>query len=435
MSQITADHAHGHGHHEPGYIEARRHIDMNAVTLKGGKGVSGLLIIIGIAAIAFTAFGGFSTGGMDEAAAKAAKTHALAAYHMGFLYVMGLALGCLGLQMILQQFNAGWSGTIRRHAEIAASLMWVVLLLFIPIAYIDICVLHGGLFSWMNPAKTAGDPIYAAKAGFLNVKFFLVRAAVYFTIWILLAGTLYRLSRRQDETGDKWITARQRFISSFGLLLFALTTAFAAFDWLMSLDYHFFSTMLGVYFFAGSIVSTIAMLGIIMTTLRLKGKYGAAFTEEHQHDLGKLQFAFIVFWAYITFCQYFLIWYSNIPEETAFYNLRKDGGYMNIFTILAWGHFVLPFLILVMRPIKRNAHTFRLLALWIMVMHGVDLFFMVRPVVKSVKIGENWWLDVLGIIGPVFLFLGLVVWKMGKAPLVPIKDPRLDEILHHKNYV
>lgn len=436
MSQIAAGHDHSHGHgdhhgHEPGYIAARKQLDMGALTWSGGA-ISGLLMLIGVAGIAVTVFGAFSTAGD---APKAAQAHALAAYLMGFLFVMGLCLGSLGFQMILQQFNAGWSAAPRRQAETIASLSWVLLLLFVPIAYLELFQTKGLLFAWMDSAKTAGDPIFYAKKMWLNPTRWMIAAAIYFTVWISLGTVLYKLSRKQDETGDRWITAKARFISSFGLLLFALTTAFASFDWLMSLDYHWFSTMFGVYFFAGSIVSTVAMLCVVMCTLRIRGKFGATFTQEHQHDLGKLLFAFTVFWAYVTFCQYFLIWYSNIPEESAFYVLRQNGDYMKVFTLLCWGHFVAPFLVLLVRKVKRNAQALRLVALWLLVMHAADLFFMVRPIVKSVPMGSNWWIDALGIAGPVFLFMGLVVWKMGKAPLVPIKDPRLDEVLAHKNYV
>ena len=279
MSQIAAGHDHSHGHgdhhgHEPGYIAARKQLDMGALTWSGGA-ISGLLMLIGVAGIAVTVFGAFSTAGD---APKAAQAHALAAYLMGFLFVMGLCLGSLGFQMILQQFNAGWSAAPRRQAETIASLSWVLLLLFVPIAYLELFQTKGLLFAWMDSAKTAGDPIFYAKKMWLNPTRWMIAAAIYFTVWISLGTVLYKLSRKQDETGDRWITAKARFISSFGLLLFALTTAFASFDWLMSLDYHWFSTMFGVYFFAGSIVSTVAMLCVVMCTLRIRGKFGATFT-------------------------------------------------------------------------------------------------------------------------------------------------------------
>lgn len=442
MSQITAGHDHGngashahgaqdaHGHAEAPYVAARRKLDLSRLVPGAGfaRPVWAGLLFLGVVGLAVTLFGAFSTG-------PNGKTHALTAYHMGFLYVLGIALGSLGIVLIFQQFNAGWSASVRRQAETIASLMPIVLLLFIPVVVIEVGFTHGALFSWMNAEHTAGDPVFAAKSGYLNVSFWLVRAAIYFAIWIGLGAALYRLSRKQDQTGDRWLTARARWVSSFGLLLFALSTAFASFDWLMSLDYHWFSTMFGVYFFAGSVVCALSVLIMILVSLRASGRMGPCFTAEHQHDLGKLLLSFTIFWAYVTFCQYFLIWYSNIPEEAAFYNLRKDGGYMPLFVLLCFGHFLVPFLVLLFRDVKRSTLMLRLVAVWMLIMHGCDLFFMVRPIVKSVPVGEHIWIDVFGILGPVSLFLGLVVWKMGRAPLVPIKDPRLDELLAHKNYV
>jgi hypothetical protein len=420
---------HAHEHHEEPQVAARRELDMGR--LNPGPGFAAMarnaLLFVGVVGILVVAFSGFTSG-------PDGQQHALVSYHMGFLYALGLALGALGLQMILQQFNAGWSATVRRTAETMASLFWVVAILFIPVAYLELTTTHGMVFSWLNPEHQ--DEVYHKKAMFLNPFWWCVRAAVYFGIWMFLGWRLYSLSRKQDETGDRWLTAKARFTSSFGLLLFALSTAFAAFDWLMSMDYHFFSTMFGVCFFAGATVSCLAVMILILCSLRASGRLGKLFTEEHQHDLGKLLFAFTVFWAYVTFAQYFLIWYSNVPEEAAFYNLRNDGGYQTFFQILCIGHFIVPFVILLVRPIKRSATLLRVVALWMVVMHAVDLIYIARPIVtKSLPFGTNVWVDIAGILGPVCLFLGFVVWKMGRAPLIPIKDPRLQEVLAHKNYV
>ncbi len=427
-------HSHpAHSHHEEAHVAARRELDMAKLNPGPGFGsmVRNALFFVGVVGLGLVAFSA-STG------EEAAKQHALVSYHMGFLYALGLALGGLGLQMILQQFNAGWSATVRRTAETFSSLFWVVLILFLPIAYLELTAKHSLVFHWLNQAHLAPelqDPVYHKKSGFLSPNWWAIRAAIYFIIWIGLGTRLYRLSRKQDETGDRWLTAKARFTSSFGLLLFALSTAFAAFDWLMSMDYHWFSTMFGVCFFAGCTVSCLAVMCLILCSLRASGRLGKLFTEEHQHDLGKLLFAFTVFWAYVTFCQYFLIWYSNVPEEAAFYNLRNDSGYKSFFQLLCIGHFLVPFVILLIRPIKRNATGLRIVALWMVVMHGVDLVYIARPIVSGVAPGTNAWVDIAGILGPVGLFLGFVVWKMGRAPLVPIKDPRLQEVLAHKNYV
>ena len=435
MSTISAGHPHGHSDshahalHEEAHIAARGAIDVSKLTPGPGFASTArfALWFVGVVGILFIVMSGYG-GGAES------KQHALVSYHMGFLYALGLALGSLGLQMILQQFNAGWCAVVRRTAETIASLFWVVALLFIPIAYIELSSKAGMIFSWMNPVN-AGDPILAEKSLWLNPWRWGITSAIYFLIWIVLGLKLYSLSRKQDETGDRWLTARARKISSVGLLVFALSTAFASFDWLMGMDYHWFSTMFGVYFFAGSTLSTLAIMCVILCTLRASGRLGKTFTEEHQHDLGKLLFAFTVFWAYVTFSQYFLIWYSNVPEETAFYNLRNDGDYKRIFQVLCLGHFLLPFVLLLVRPLKRNPHTLRLIALWMVVMHAVDLIYIARPIVSKVAPGTNWLVDVAGILGPLCLFLGFVVWKMSKAPLIPIKDPRLNEVLAHKNYV
>lgn len=434
MSQITADHSHtgAHDHDEP-HVAASKKLDQALVILprRSGTMLMSALFFVGVVSIIVLLLG--MSGG------KSAVKHVMASWHTGVLYALGLMLGCLGLQMILQQFNAGWSAAVRRQAENIASLAWVVGVLALPVFLVELLSKQAVLFKWMDPTYTAGDPIYAHKAGFLNPQFWAVRAAVYFLIWIWLGTRLFRLSRLQDQTGDKWLTAKSRFISSYGLLLFALTTAFASFDWLMSLDYHFFSTMFGVYFFAGSMVASIALLVVILTTLRIQGKLGPTFTKEHQHDLGKLLFAFTVFWAYITLCQYFLIWYSNIPEETAFFVIRKQGHWTPVAILICAGHFAVPFLLLLIRNVKRNPHTLRLVALWMLVMHAFDLIYLVRPIVEKgdtgVKLGTNVWIDAFGILGPICLFLGFVVWRLTSVPLIPLKDPRLHEVLEHKNYV
>lgn len=390
------------------------------------------LWLLGVLGIIITVIGAGSVG----------KEHALAAYHVGFLYALGLSLGSLGLVMIFHQFNAGWAATVRRPLENVAGLMPVVAVLGLPVVIVELLVTKGALFTWLKPGVTQTDVLAAHKSGFLNVGFFLVRAVAYFAIWIYLGTTLFRLSRKQDDTGDRALTARARFISSFGLLLFALTTAFAGFDWVMSMQYHWFSTMWGVYFFAGNNVAATCFLVVTLVLIRRAGKLEGMVTREHFHDLGKLVLAFTVFWAYIAFCQYFLIWYSNIPEETAWYMLRKSHGWERLFQLLCIGHFLAPFPLLLFRGTKRSMLLIGLIAAWLLLMHAADLFFMVRPVlsetVEAYHHGtglQHWWLDLFGILGPVCLFLGAVAKRTLSTPLVPLRDPRLAEALEHKNYV
>jgi hypothetical protein len=420
---------HGHEAHAHGHAPARVDPELLNPPPMLSR-ISVILLLAGVIGIVIVLFGG----------AAADMQHALASYHMGVLYALGLALGSLGFVMISHQTNAGWSATVRRQFEnVAASVIWVFVLMA-PVILLEAWFFDGKLFKWMNdaltdPASPTFDVLAAHKKPFLNKTFFALRFVLYFAIWIGFARLLYRNSRRQDQTGDVKLTQQSRFFSSFGLMLFALTTAFASFDYVMSLDFHFFSTMWGVYFFAGSLLSAVALVTFTLCMLKISGKLGAAFTQEHLHDLGKLIFAFSVFWAYVTFSQYFLIWYSNIPEETAWYWVRKQGGWENVGIVLSIGQFIVPFLILLFRPIKRSFTAMALICVWVMAFHALDIYYMVRPVLKDVGLGSGLLIDVLGMLGPVCVFLGLAARKAASGPLVPLRDPRLSEALAHKNHV
>ncbi|MDI9637742.1 hypothetical protein QM565_18590 [Geitlerinema splendidum] len=389
--------------------------------------------MLGLAGIAATVFGGMAD-------TPYAARNAAMGYHIGVLFVLALSLGSLGLVMVFHQTGAGWSAVIRRVFE---QVMWSVplaMLLFLPVLALSVVpglAKPGLLFKWMNPAYVAGDVLYQKKEAFLNVPFFLIRAGVYFAVWIALAGVLRKLSLAQDVDGDKWRTWKMRRISAPGLLLLALTAAFAAFDWIMALDFHFYSTMFGVYFFAISMVSTMAFCVLTLLALRAAGRLSGVFTEEHLHDMGKLVWGLTIFWGYIGFSQYFLIWYANIPEETAWFLSRREGGWLSVSTALAVGKFGVPFLVLLARPARRHVGVMSLICVWVLVMTLVDLFWLIRPELKpagtpSLSVG---WVDVVGPLGPVLIFLGMFILRLGKAPLIPVKDPRLGQSLHHVNTI
>ncbi|MGE3106934.1 MAG: hypothetical protein AB7G11_06805 [Phycisphaerales bacterium] len=422
MSQLTADihghhGSHGHDHHAPV-------LDTKAVTLPQGSGrvASMILLLIGALCAIVTLLVGLS----NEHNTK----HALASYLVGFGTALAMALGSLGYVMIFQQTNAGWSAGLRRTYEATASQIWVCAILFLPIA-----LFAGKLYGWMDPAHVEHDPILQHKQAFLNKGFWYGRAVFYFLLWTFLATRLYKWSREQDQTGDKWLTARARRLSAPGLLLFALSTAFAAFDWFMSLDAHWFSTMFGVYYFAGSILTATSTCAVILAVFRLRGKLNGVITDEHFHDQGKLMVAFTIFWAYIAFFQYFLIWYGNLPEETLWFQVRSQNGWENIGMLLVVGHFALPFLLLLWRGVKRSTRGLMLVGIWMILMQIADMFYVVRPAVGHDALNFNFFLDVLAPLAPVCIFLGFVIRKVCSAPLVPINDPRLHESLIHKNYV
>ena len=399
-----------------------------------GKAVSGGLVGLGIGLIALTFVAGLAG---DKTTAKVA----MHAYHAGFLAALGIPLSALGFVMILHAVNAGWSATVRRQFENLMSLLPFTAALFAGSVVMQLVysqVKGAYLWDWMDASYVQGDLLYAHKQAFLNQPFFFVRAAVYFIVWVSLAFALWQRSTMQDEDGDKWHTAKARGLSAPGLLLFAFTTAFAGFDWAMTLDFHWFSTMFGVYFFAANTVACIATVTLIMILLRSFGRLHVAFTDEHLHDLSKLLFAFTVFWAYISFSQYFLIWYANIPEETAWMMRRKEGPWEWLSWLLPIGHFIVPFLFLLPRPIRRTRGLIALACVWILVMHLFDLYWVIRPEVKGAEVGTlvgPTWIDPLGVLGPFLILVGLIVRKVGSGPLIPLKDPRLPEAFKHKNYV
>ncbi|MCB9837780.1 MAG: hypothetical protein H6813_00435 [Phycisphaeraceae bacterium] len=407
------------------------------ITAPKGSTLSMGLLGLGVICCAITLFMAFMNIRSEDAAAHLTGKQALAAFHIGFIITLGISLGALVFVMILHQVGAGWSALIRRQLEhLMAGIFPSVLLLAIPTVFAATLFVPGELFHWMD-GHVHDDPIYQAKSAFLNVNFFLLRAVIYFAVWTGLSVTLYRQSLRQDATGDRWITARSRRLSSIGIVLFALTTAFAAFDWMMSLDYHWFSTMFGVYFFAGFAAPALGMLTLVLVALRRAGKLHGLVTDEHLHDLGKLMFGFVVFWGYIGFSQYFLIWYANIPEETSWFIRRRTDLWGWVAVALVWGRFVIPFILLMNRAMRRNPAVLSFVSVWLMLFFILDIYFVVRP---EARVGDDGgalftWLDAVGILGPILLFLGFLIRRIASSPLIPVNDPRLAESVGHKNFI
>lgn len=406
------------------------------LTLRPGStsAPSMLLLLLGVIGLLAALGYGFAGGGEEVPAGAVA----LAAYHAGSIVALAATLGALAFVMILHQVNAGWAALPRRQAEHVMS--------FIPIAcglvglslLINLFVPHDiMLFHWMDADYVAGDPIYAHKEGFLNKPFWVVRALLYMAVWIWLSRSLYSMSREQDRTGDRWITAKMRKRSSYGLVLFAFTTAFASFDWLMSLDYHWFSTMFGVYFFAQSMGAALSTVILMMLWFRRAGRATELATKEHLHDMGKLLFGFTAFWGYIAFSQYFLIWYANIPEETSWFMRRRAEEWGWVSNALVIGRFIVPFVLLLPKPFKRNVFILTAMSLWILIFSIFDLLYVVRGQVYGadgvpLPLGA---MDAIAGAGPLVLLFGLLLRRMGSTPAAPPNDPRIEASLHHKNYV
>jgi hypothetical protein len=322
--------------------------------------------------------------------------------------------------------SGSWAIVVRRLAETAAGTLPLFALLFLPLAFA-----LPGLYPWAAP-EAVGDALLVWKRPYLNEPFFLARAAAYLVVWSLAAAWFLRLSRRQDAAPDAAAAARLRRFSGPLLVPVALAHTFAAFDWLMSLDPHWYSTIFGVYSFSGSLLAGFAFLALAAVLLSRSGLAPGAIGSEHFHDLGKLLFAFTAFWAYIGFSQYFLIWYGNIPEETEWFRARLSGHWQEFSILLALGHFALPFFFLLPRAVKRSAGALAAAATWLLLMHLVDVVWLVVPSVRGA--GPELALACAGALlanGGAFLAVFGVLLR--RHPLLPLGDPRLAESLAFEN--
>ena len=346
---------------------------------------------------------------------------------VSWLFFLSLALGGLFFVLIQYAAQGSWGIVVRRIGETTFATLPVLAVLFLPL-------LFGlrELYPWAAPGAAGHDPLLQWKEPFLNVPFFLMRAGFYFATWSVIALMYYRGSRGQDVTGDPAVSARLRRLAGPAIIVLALTQTFASIDWIMSLTPHWYSTMFGVYFFAGSFVGFIALLSVVAVAMRSVGLLHTIVNAEHLHDLGKFLFAFTAFWAYIAFSQFFLMWYANLPEETIFYKARLEGSWTAVSVFLMVGHFGAPFLFLMGRAVKRRGSTLAAGGAWLLAMHFLDLYWQVMPTLHPEGIRPAA-LDVAAFIAVGGCFVGVAGWLMRRQALVPIRDPRLAESLAFEN--
>ncbi len=348
---------------------------------------------------------------------------------LGFSFWVTLGLG--GWLFVLIHHAAGsiWSNTVRRMSEsVMVTLPWLFLFA-IPLLIWGL----PHLFEWTKPEVVSADPILQGKAGYLNTSFFSIRTVFYFAVWLIGTQLLYRYSIKQDAGDPHGILSKKlRVISAPSIFLFAGTITFFGFDWLMSLDPLWYSTIFGVYIFSGSYLVILAFLILLNLQLRKTEGFDSLVTIEHYHDLGKLLFAFVVFWGYIGGSQYFFIWYANIPEETVWYLQRWESGWKWVSMIMVFGHFAVPFMILVFRAAKRNLRVLGFVAAWVFLMHLVDLYWLIMPTFHP-HVPVVSWMDIAAFIGVGGIFLGLFWRNYTAHPLIPIGDPKLKDSIEFIN--
>lgn len=356
-----------------------------------------------------------------------------------FIYFFTLCAGSLFWVLLHYVTNSGWSAVIRRFLENIAGLFPFLIILFIPV------ILGAQLiYEWMRVSPSE-DLLLAHKAGYLNKGgFYYGRTIFYFVFFCGVACLFKHFSKTQDKNGDPYLSLRMRRMSYPFMFLFALSLTFFAFDYLMALDYHWYSTMWGVYIFAGAGGASMSLLILVSNAFNSAGYLDGIFTKEHNHLMGKLLLAFTIFWAYISFSQYFLIYYANIPEETLFYAHRNSGTWFGISVALVIFRFIVPFILLLTQPAKTSPKRLCFIAGLVLLMHFVDLFWIIMPQMQINQRTETGGVEgtlnfafhgldflipmgFLGVLG--YLFLRAA----SKSSLYPWRDPRLTESIMAKN--
>jgi hypothetical protein len=349
----------------------------------------------------------------------AAPTQFLRSYLAAWLLVTGTSLGCIAILMINHVTGGAWGAVIRRILESGARTLPVLAVLFLPL------VLGAPrLWEWASPEAVARDPVLQHKHVYLNLPFFLVRAALYFFAWITVTRSLTRWSLEQDATLDPFPTERLELLSRGGLVLMGLTMTFASIDWVMSLEPHWSSTIYGVIFMGGSVLSAFAFAIPVAVLLAQEKPLDEVITADRLHDLGKLLLAFVMLWAYFSFSQFLITWAGNLPEEIPWYLARTRGGWQWIGLALAVFHFALPFVVLLSREVKRRARTLAVVAVALVVMRVVDMLWLVKPAFQPAGFSLHW-LDVATVMALGGLWLALVVRHLEERPVVPLHDPSL----------
>ncbi len=402
---------------------------------------TGTALVVGLIGLGLTALGVFISGGAAVAMS----------YLVGVTFWTAIAIGMLLMVLIHHIFDASWSVVIRRQWEHGLSAFKWLGILFLPLVLVSLFVQRDLIWPWMNSGhelhggQTVGhDPLYLKKEGFLNVNAFVIGTAVFFLLWMWLSARLRRASFQQDSDGDIRWTHMNRKTAAFGIPIAALTLTAAAIFWVKSLEYHWFSTMYGVWFFANCVRGALSFGVIIMVWLWQRGDYKGVLNNNHFHSIGQLMLAFTVFWAYVTFSQYFLIWNANVPEETFWYNLREvnhDGSpnqwkWVGIYGIL-FGHFFIPFFALLSYRYKITHHAIRRIALFILAVILLDMCYNILPALKD-EHGDSlpfFSLNLLWVLTSVAGVGGICIWSYLRsfptAKLIPIRDPRIGESLTH----
>lgn len=350
-------------------------------------------------------------------------------YLMAYLFWLGVALGCLAIVMLHHMVGGAWGAMIQRVLEAGTRTLPFMALLFVPLLFgLD------NLYSWARPDVVAGDAILQHKSAYLNIPFFVIRTIVYFGIWLVMAYFLNQWSQQHEATSGQMeqpvYRRRLRRLSAPGLGIYALTVTFASIDWGMSLEPHWYSTLYGILFIVGQVLSALAFAIVVTALLADTEPMAAVITPQRFHDLGNLMLAFVMLWAYMSFSQFLIIWSGNLAEEAPWYLSRTRGGWDVLAIFLILFHFALPFLLLLSRGAKRQVQFLARVATAIFCIHVVDQFWVILPALHPTGLYIHW-MDVVAPIGVGGLWLTVFIRQFRQRSFIPLEDPRLQGVTEH----
>ncbi len=346
-------------------------------------------------------------------------------YLWAYVFYVGLALGCWAWLMTQYLSGGAWGVVIRRPCEAAARTIPLLAVLFVPVA-----IGMYALYQWYHPEAVKADEVLRHKHIYLNVPFFLIRTAAYFAGWILFSWRLNFWSDREDRDNTDWPHKRMARLSGPGLVFWGFSITFMGIDWVLSVQPHWFSTMYGMLFMAGQGLSSLSFLITLMVMLSYFRPMSEILTPRHLHDLGKLLLANVMVWAYFNFSQFLIIWAGNLPREIPYYLERMRGGWQYIGFALIFLHFALPFALLLSRELKRNFKFLAGIAIFILIMRYVDVYWMVAPDFRKGAFGVSW-MDFAAPIALGGIWLAYFLLQLEKRPLMPLHDVYLEEALQH----
>ncbi len=345
------------------------------------------------------------------------------AYLTAYAFWLGLGLGSLGIAFV--QFLTGgiWGLVTRRVFEAGAATLPALAVLFVPVV-----LGMTSLYAWTDPSAVASEPVLQHNAIYLNVPFFVGRAIVYLLVWIVLASLLRRWSAIQDRVADPWVLRRLQRLSIVGALVLGLTVTFAAIDWLMSVDATWFSTMYPPMVGMGALLLALAFAIVVLARVVPRTSLAEVTAPQTYNDLGSLLLAFLMLWAYLAYFQYLLIWAGNLSDEIPWYLERIDGGWLVVAVVNVLFGFLVPFWFLLFRPLKRNPRSLARIALLLVVMRFVDVYWTVAPGFHAGGPSITW-LDAATLLGVGGIWIAVFFWQLQSHPLLPLRDPRLARAL------